>query len=252
MKIQYCSDLHLEFPENRKFLTKNPLCPGGDILILAGDIVPFAELEKAQQFIDVVSDNYSAIFWVPGNHEYYRSDVNDKPSPLFEKIRDNFHLVNNRSVDYGGVRIILSTLWARIDPQNEWDIQRGMADFSAISFGDTKLSPRQFNLLHEQSVTYLERELNDGGGMPTIVVTHHVPTLLNYPTMYRGSVLTQAFATEMFYFIRNSEAAFWMYGHHHANVPEFVIGKTKMITNQLGYITHREHGSFRRNAVIEI
>ena len=33
MKIQYCSDLHLEFEENKKFLKQNPIKPVGDILI---------------------------------------------------------------------------------------------------------------------------------------------------------------------------------------------------------------------------
>jgi len=36
MKIQYCSDLHLEFPTNAIFLKNHPIEPAGEILILAG------------------------------------------------------------------------------------------------------------------------------------------------------------------------------------------------------------------------
>lgn len=37
MKIQFVSDLHLEFPENRAYLAEHPLEVTGDILLIAGD-----------------------------------------------------------------------------------------------------------------------------------------------------------------------------------------------------------------------
>ncbi len=129
MKIQYCSDLHLEFPENRKFVARNPLSPVGDILVLAGDIVTFRDLEKAHDFISFVSDHYAAVYWVPGNHEYYGSDINDRPNPLSEKLRENVYLGNNGSFIHEGVKIVLSTLWGHISPAHEWDIQRSLMDY---------------------------------------------------------------------------------------------------------------------------
>jgi len=35
MKIQYASDLHLEFRDNAHYLRNNPITPIGDILLLA-------------------------------------------------------------------------------------------------------------------------------------------------------------------------------------------------------------------------
>ncbi len=78
MKIQYCSDLHLEFQQNSYYLKANPLKPVGDILMLAGDIVPFSIMDKHAAFFKYVSDNFESAYWLPGNHEYYHFDAAKK------------------------------------------------------------------------------------------------------------------------------------------------------------------------------
>jgi hypothetical protein len=40
MKLQYCSDLYLELPVNKKYFKANPIKPEREILLLAGDIIP--------------------------------------------------------------------------------------------------------------------------------------------------------------------------------------------------------------------
>jgi hypothetical protein len=52
--------------------------------------------------------------------------------------------------------------------------------------------------------------------------------------------------------IESSEIAYWVYGHHHTNTPEFTIGNTKLITNQLGYVQRNELRLFETNKVFKI
>lgn len=252
MKIQYCSDLHLEFKENKNFLTENPIAPSGEILLLAGDIIPFKLLKQHDDFFDFVSANYESVFWVPGNHEYYHYNLKDVKNPLYEIIRHNVFLVNNQIIPYKSVNLIFSTLWSFISPQNEWDIQRNVSDFSVIKIQGKRITPAQFNSLHQTDYAFLKTALNTNDSKTNVVVTHHVPTFLNYPEQYKNNKINQAFAVELHDFIFSSDAAYWIYGHHHNNMPAFTIGNTVMLTNQLGYVQHQEHKGFKTNSVIKI
>ena len=72
MRIQYASDLHLEFEENSKYLETNPLKVTGEILILAGDIhVIGSENWLDNPFWDWSSKNYKQVIVAYGNHEFY-------------------------------------------------------------------------------------------------------------------------------------------------------------------------------------
>ena len=95
MKVQYCSDRHLEFSANKKYLKANPIKPEGEILLLGGDIIPFNEMEKENDFFNFLSDTFEHTYWIPGNHEYHRSDIPERTGAFHERIRSNVSLLNN-------------------------------------------------------------------------------------------------------------------------------------------------------------
>ncbi|OFY84581.1 MAG: metallophosphoesterase [Bacteroidetes bacterium RIFCSPLOWO2_12_FULL_35_15] len=250
MKLQYCSDLHLEFEGNKNFLKKIPLKKTCDILILAGDIVPFAIMDRENDFFNFCSDNYKQTYWIPGNHEYYYASFRN--GRLNDNIRSNVKLLNNQVIELEGVKLVFTTLWSHISPKNQWFIQKRLSDFQAIKYNGEIFTPHHYNLLHESSLNFITSATARKFKGKTIVVTHHVPTFLNYPEKFKGDTLNEAFASEQFEFISKSKIDFWIYGHHHANTPAFKIGETTMLTNQLGYVQSDEHKSFNSDAVIEI
>lgn len=252
MKIQFASDLHLEFPHNKEFLKANPLQPTGEVLILAGDIVPFALMDKHNDFFDYLSANFPQTWWIPGNHEYYRSDITQRTGTMQEKIRHNVHLVNNITLFRNNIRFIFSTLWSKISPGFEWDIEKGVSDFHLIKYNGARFSSPHFNQIHEESLDFIKTELQEKNFAKTVVVTHHAPTFMHYPDEHTGSALNGAFATELSGIISDSGAECWIYGHLHYNTPEFFIGKTKMLTNQLGYVEFGEHKLFRKDKIVKL
>jgi len=243
-KIQYCSDLHLEFPENKKFLNSNPLQVEGEVLLLAGDIVPFAVMNNHKDFFDYISDNFKFTYWIPGNHEFYYYDITKKDDAIHEKIRSNVYLVNNVSVKLDDVKLIFSTLWSKIDLINQWVVQQTLSDFHVIKYNKRPFTAVHYNQLHQECIQFIEKELKQNGEEKTIVVSHHVPTFLNYPEKYKGDTLNEAFAVELFDLIEANGPDYWIFGHHHQNIPDFKIGETKLITNQLGYVKYNEHKYF--------
>jgi predicted phosphohydrolase len=191
-------------------------------------------------------------YWIPGNHEYYNSDISERAGSFNEKIKDNLFLVNNVSVIQDSVKFIFSTLWTSISPGNQFEIIQRLSDFHAIKFNNKGLTPDHYNLLHEQCRFSLNEELSKVGPEKKIIVTHHVPTFMNYPEKYKGDSLNEAFAVEMYNDVLGSDAAFWIFGHHHTNTPDFLIGSTTLTTNQLGYVKYNENKNFVNNKIINI
>ncbi len=250
MRIQYCSDLHLEFPINKNYLTTHPIKPKGELLLLAGDIIPFDRLDHVSDFFDFISDNFEHTYWIAGNHEYYRSDITNRTGTFQEKIRSNVTLLNNSIIEYPDVRLVCSTLWSALDPVKAPVIQKLMADFRLIQNNGQKLSIDAYVNLHQECRAFITTALQTSSPKATIVVSHHVPTAFHYPEKYKHSELNSAFATELFDLIESTHARYWIYGHSHCIVPDFTIGNTILTSNQLGYVEHDEHLNFNNRTLL--
>jgi Icc-related predicted phosphoesterase len=106
--------------------------------------------------------------------------------------------------------------------------------------------------MHDRCLSFLKEEFAKGKSDKTIVITHHMPTFKNYPEEFKGDVLNEAFAVELSDLIKAAGPDYWIFGHHHTNKGDFDIGKTRLITNQLGYVMYNEHKGFNGGKIIDI
>ena len=242
MKIQYASDLHLEMSANRRYMLNIPFEVTGDVLVLAGDVGYLCDKTMpCPKFWEWTSANYREVLIVPGNHEYYQDyDIMANGDSWSREIRSNVHYYQNRVVRIDNVDFILSTLWSRIDPEAESIIHRGMPDFRQINYDGHRLTTTNYNTEHAKCLSFIKKSVAESTAEHIVVVTHHLPTMAVVAPEHKDSLLNSAFATELGDFIADSRIDAWIFGHSHAN-EEAIIGNTRLICNQFGYVYYREH-----------
>lgn len=253
MKIQYASDLHLEFRDNSRWLRDNPLIPVGDILILAGDIGYLGDENYIKHpFWKWCVENFGETIVIPGNHELYKSfDINDLTDGWELKINEKVRVVYNKVLNYDNIDIICSTLWSEIPLREAYFVEKGVTDFHRIRDGKRLLSWERFNEEHRKCVDFICKSNLNSRAQTKIVVSHHVPSFQLMASEFRGSMINGAFTSDLDKIIEDLPINYWIYGHSHRNI-ELEIGGTKMLTNQLGYVFANEHRDFRRNKFLEI
>ena len=84
-----------------------------------------------------------------------------------------------------------------------------------------------------------------------VVITHHVPSFQLSAPEFEGSTLNGAFTVELEDYIKDCGIDYWIYGHSHRNI-EKTIGKTRCVSNQLGYVIANEHLTFKQESIIVI
>lgn len=258
MRIQYASDIHLEFGMNSRYMQVYGLRPKGDILLLAGD-VSYLENRRLEMnpFFDRCSKQYEETIIVPGNHEYYKDPIAreghqngvplDKTLVDYEhKVRDNVRYLNNRSMVFGDIEIFATTLWTITDPTNYVGIQTGMNDCYQIIYGNHRLWADDYAEVHGICRTWLDQALNASKAKHKIVLTHHCPTMRReFDTYQVGSGLYSAFHVDMDKFIEEHDIEYWIYGHTHTQDGSGTVFPSKgngttLLCNQIGYVEHNE------------
>ena len=254
MKIQYASDLHLEFADNWRILKQEePMNVRGDILVLAGDIGYLGDDNyQTHPFWDWVTKNYQQVIVALGNHEFYKFyNLASMHDGLIGEIRPNIHYYYNAVVHIQDIDIIVSTLWANITLEDAYITEHSVTDFRRILYGENILTFADFNREHKRCFEFIKQSVAASTAKHKIVVTHHVPSFQLMSPEFLGSHINGAFTVELADYIATSGIDYWIYGHSHRNIDK-TIGTTRCICNQFGYAFHNEHLTFDGNKYIEI
>ena len=242
MKIQYASDLHMEFYDNSVFLSRGPFKVAGDVLVLAGDTFPLKEFDAYAQhrFFDWCADNFRETLLVPGNHEYYGDNLARYDISWELKIRDNVTMYQNRSVVIDDAEFILSTMWSNIPAKDSFKVRKGMSDFTLIRAALMPLSPTIYNAVHKRDLAFIKKAVAESKAEKKVVVTHHTPSRLLVAPEFQGSILECGFTVDLTDYIETSGIDLWIYGHSHRSIDR-LIGHTQVVSNQVGYFFYGEN-----------
>ena len=107
--------------------------------------------------------------------------------------------------------------------------------------------------MHEFCYDFIQKSVSESTAKHIVVVTHHLPTRQVVAAKHLDSEINSAYATELGDYIVDSRIDYWIYGHSHTNI-EAIVGGTRLVSNQLGYISAYEHltSGFDKGKFIEI
>lgn len=257
MKISLVSDLHLDFASVQ--------LPGGEVLILAGDICEYRsfkkELPSVVNFFKNECPKYEQVFMVMGNHEHYRYRLDKTYESLVELLPANVRLLENETVDYRGVVFMGATLWTDLDgnsPIATIALKHGMNDYRAIEnyYSDTgfyhKLTPEYTYRLHNNTLDYFRASLAEYQSRPVVVITHHAPSYQSIHERYLGDGMNAGYASNLDEFILDHpQIKYWVHGHTHTAF-DYQIGSTRVLCNPRGYYPHEPDTGFNPDLTFEV
>lgn len=247
MKISYVSDLHLEFKKYYNFRNE----PGGDILLLCGDILVGAYLRSnrtdqdtkaLKRYLDTqireLCSKYKHVYYIFGNHEYYHSDYHE----LKEIVRQGLHdlglpikIFDNDYVVHGDYVLFGAPLWTdynRWNPLVVNEIMRGMNDYRYIGSG----TPELFYVEHLNTIDNIKKLCSKFSDKKIIIFTHMAPMMQSVNVDHSGNYLDYAYASNLYDIIfQNPNIMYWIHGHVHSNF-DYMVEQCRILSNCHGYM----------------
>eukprot|EP01102_Stenamoeba_stenopodia_P018115 TRINITY_DN6603_c0_g1_i2.p2 TRINITY_DN6603_c0_g1~~TRINITY_DN6603_c0_g1_i2.p2 ORF type:complete len:183 (-),score=30.88 TRINITY_DN6603_c0_g1_i2:15-563(-) len=155
-------------------------------------------------------------------------------------------------------RIVGTTLWSYVPDENAKEVSMCLNDYHVISI--VQPNEKKRNLQVKDTVAFFQDELQyikdqieeaKRENQRVVVLTHHTPLMkgTSHP-QYDGSSTNCAFSTDLSS-ILGPPIALWCFGHTHFSSEQECKG-TKVISNQLGYMSHNEQPNFTPNFVVNV
>lgn len=229
VRIHLLSDVHLEFEDY------SPSIADVDIVVLAGDI---AEKERGVRW---ANDRFQCqAIYVPGNHEYYRGHLTQTLQKMRKVAEPHVHVLDCNQVVLAGVRFLGTTMWTDFAAtcnahQASIVAEAAMYDFKAIRTDRyRKIRPNDLSRRALDARRWLEAALAIPFDGPTVVVTHHAPSLRSLQgSPHAGGLLDAAFANSWDELV-GKPVDLWLHGHTHVPVDYWLNG-TRVVSNPRGY-----------------
>ncbi|MEZ5844505.1 MAG: metallophosphoesterase [Hyphomicrobiaceae bacterium] len=260
MRIHFASDLHLE-----KADFDGPV-PGGDVLVLAGDVCHARCLAPAPhdlyasrqrdcvlRLVDRFRRAFTHVVLVAGNHEHRDGCFEDTVAALRTGL-DGITVLDDEAVEIGGVAIFGTTLWSDFegrDPAAMDRLRKSVGDYFFVrrrpregEEADTPDGPRTRRRLrlqpedvldaHDRALAAFKTHMAAYPDRRTIVVSHHAPSRKGLAPRRPSNGLDGGYASDLEDMIEGlANVPLWIHGHTHVRT-SYQIGATKVVSNARG------------------
>ncbi len=251
MKINYLSDLHLEF-EFEKITDYADLGKDADVIVIAGDLSAAPYIEKELYTLaQLVSP--CPLIYVTGNHDYYlgvKEEVNEALAALAEE-HENLFVLHRQHIVIDNVVFIGTTGWQNRENYNEYYF------FMVNDFDRIKNHNNDVGEYGKKDREYLTEQLldKDWGSKKRVVVTHIPPSSMAINWDSEETIKHHADCIEAYYNnwdILAAQADLWICGHCHDSV-DVIKNKKRIVRNALGYKKYIRHNAeFDKHKIVEI